>query len=148
MFKKIMIALDGSPEALTALESAQSLADAFGAEIHLVSVEVPHFPHGLEWKLTQAAYLDKKDKELRDYLSHWSEKLAQGGRLVSTKVLPPGSIVAHLLDEVENYRADLLVLSSHGRSGISRLLFGSTAEELNRRAICAVLVVHPRKDQC
>ena len=146
MFKKIMVALDGSPQALSALESAQAMADAFGAEIHLVSVEVPHFPRGREWKLTQAAYLDKKHRELREYLSHWSEKLGQSGRPVSTEVLPPGSTVSRLLDEIENYGADLLVLSSHGRSGVYRLLFGSTAEELNRRASCPVLVVHSQEE--
>ena len=145
MFKRIMVALDGSPQALSALESAQALADAFGAELHLVSVEVPHFPRGPEWKMTQAAYLDKKHKVLREYLDHWAEKLGQGGRTVSTEVLPPGSTVSRLQDELENYRADLLILSSHGRTGVLRLLFGSIAEEMNRRAICPVLIVHPQE---
>jgi nucleotide-binding universal stress UspA family protein len=145
MFRKIMVALDGSPQALTALKSSQALAEAFGADLHLVSVEEPHFPHGLEWKMTQADYLEKKHKELTEYLSHWAEKLVQDGRPASTKVLPAGSTASRLLDEVESYGADLLVLSSHKRSGVYRLLFGTTAEELNRRAACPVLIVHAQE---
>ena len=146
MFKKIVVALNGSPEALAALEPARTLADKFGAEMHLVSVEYPRSPQGQEWKLTQAAYLDKKKQELQDYLDHWAEKLGRNGRKISTAVLPLGSPVSRLVDELTASGADLLVLYSHGRSGLSRLFFGSTAEELNRLASCPILVVHPLEE--
>lgn len=146
MFKKIMVALDGSPEALAALEPAQALAEKFASELHLVCVEHPRSPQGQEWKLTQAAYLDKRMHELQDYLDHWAEKLSHSGSSVSTAVLPFGSTVSRLLEEAEQTGVDLLVLSSHGRSGLSRLVFGSTAEGLNRRTTCPILVVHPPAD--
>ncbi len=141
MFKKIMVALDGSPEALGALEPARSLARAFDAELHLVAVEFPHTPKGAEWELTQDAYLDKKSKELQDYLDGWAEKLRAEGLNVTTSVLPIGSTIARLQLEVREFGADLLVLCSHGRSGWSRLVYGSTAEEMNRRVACPVMVV-------
>lgn len=143
MFRKIMVALDGSPEALNAIGPAEALAETFDAEIYLVSVEFPRSPKGQEWKLTQAAYLDKKKQELQDYLDRWAEKLRQNGRSVSTAVLPLGSTVARLLDELESSGADLLVLYSHGRSGLSRLIMGCTAEEMNRCIRCPLLVIHP-----
>ncbi len=141
MFKKVMVALDGSPEALAAIEPARAMARAFQAEIHLVSVEFPRSPQGLEWKLSQSAYLDKRKQELQHYLDRWAEKLKAEGLSVSTAVLPLGSTVSRLRQEIEHYNADLLVLCSHGRSGWSRLVLGSTAEEMNRRAGCPVMVV-------
>lgn len=146
MFKKIMVALDGSPEALNAIAPAEALAEAFGAEIYLVSVEFPRSPQGQEWRLTQDAYLEKKKQELQDYLDRWAEKLRQNGRNVTTAVLPLGSTVSRLLQELDQSGADLLVLYSHGRAGLSRLIMGSTAEAMNRRARCPVLVVHPASE--
>jgi len=143
MFKKIMVALDGSKEALSALEPARSFARAFAAEMHLVAVEFPRSPQGEEWKLSQDAYLDKKRQELQDYLNVWAEKLKAEGRNATTAVLPLGSTIARLQREVQDFGADLLVLCSHGRSGWARLIYGSTAEEMNRRVACPVVIVPP-----
>ena len=137
-----MVALDGHPAALSALGPAQALASAFGAEIRLVSVEWPRHPRKNEWNLTQAAFLDKKRQELEEYLDSWACKLREQGCEVSTNVLPLGPTATRLLDELEAWGAELLVLSTHGRSGVSRWLLGSTCEELNRRSRCSVMVVH------
>lgn len=141
MYRKIMVALDGHPAALAALEPAQALAQSFGSELHLVSVEWPGSPTGTEWKLSQSAFLDKKKGELQAYLDSWAEKLTSQGCQVKTSILPLGSTPERLLQEVDNYGADLLVLCSHGREGLSRWMLGSVAEEMNRRAPCAVMIV-------
>lgn len=141
-----MVALDTTAEALTALPPARALAKSFAGELHLVSVEMPVSPRGRDWELTQDAYLDKRKRELEEYLERSAAPLRQEGFRVSTEVLPLGSTVARLLEEVAAFQADALVLYSHGRSGLSRLIFGSTAEELNRRASCPILVVHPPDD--
>jgi nucleotide-binding universal stress UspA family protein len=143
MFKKILVALDGHPAALSALAPAQALAAAFDGEVRLVSVEWPRSPRKKEWKLTQAAYLDKKLREVSVYLDSWACKLREQGCTVSTSVLPLGSPVTRILDEIESWGADLLVLSTHGRSGLARWLLGSVCEEINRRCSCPVMVVHP-----
>ncbi len=145
--KKIMVALDSSPQALAALPPAQALAEKFAGEIHLVSVEMPVSPHGTEWQLTQDAFLDQKRQELEDYLERAAEPLRYAGLRVSTGVLPLGSTVARLSQEIGAFGADLLVLYSHGGGGLSRLLFGNTVEQLNRRSSCPLLVVHPPESE-
>ncbi|MBS2038883.1 universal stress protein [bacterium] len=146
MYQKILVALDGHPAALAALGPAQALAESFGADLRLVSVEWPRSPRGKEWTLTQTAYMDKKKAELKSYLDAWSAKLRQQGCRVGTCVLPLGSTPERLLQEVENWGADLLVLCSHGREGLSRWMMGSVAEEMNRRAPCSVMIVpSPRR---
>ena len=146
MFKRILVALDGHPAGLTALAPAQSLARAFEAEMRLVSVEWPVSPRGREWKLTQAAYLDKRKRELEHYLETWADKLRGQGLRVSSAVLPLGSPVARLLEEIEAWQPDLVVLSSRGRRGLARWALGSVAEELSRQLCCATLIVHPAKE--
>ena len=146
MYKKIMVALDGHPAALTALGHAQALAQAFATEIRLVSVEWPRSPTGQEWKLEQTAYLDKKRRELEAYLEGWSARLQAQGCEVSSCVLPLGSPSDRLIEETLSWGADLLILCSHGRRGISRWLLGSVAEEMNRKAECAVMIIpSPRR---
>lgn len=145
--KKIMVALDSSPQALAALPPARALAQKFASEIHLVSVEMPVSPHGPEWQLTQDVFLDKKRQELEAYLQGAAEPLRGAGLQVSTGVLPLGSTVARLSQEIQTSGADLLVLYSHGRGGLSRLLFGSTVEQMNRRSSCPILVVHPPESE-
>lgn len=123
------------------MEPARCLAQAFESEIHLVAVEFPRSPKGEEWRLTQDAFLDKKRQELLDYLDRSAVKLRSEGSHVTTTVLPLGDTTDHLQRVVQELNADLLVLCSHGRSGWIRILHGSTAEEMNRRVTCPVLVV-------
>lgn len=141
-----MVALDTSAEALSALPAATALARRFAGELHLVSVEMPVSPRAQDWELTQDAYLDQRKQELAEYLERSAGPLREQGFRVTTEVLPLGATVARLLEEVVAFQADTLVLFSHGRSGLARLVFGSTAEELNRRARCPILVVHPPED--
>lgn len=142
MFRKILVPLDGASDPVDTLEQAQALALAFQAELRLISVESPVSPTGNEWKLSQSAYLDKKNCALGDYLERHAQVLRAAGCRVSTSVLPLGKPVTRVLDEAIRFKPDLIVLQSHGRVGLARMLMGSYAEGISRQSPCPVLLVH------
>lgn len=146
-FEKILVPLDGSEEAEEALKPARSLARAFEAELRLVTVEeMPDQPAPSEWDLTVGSFLDKKREEVQRNLDRAAQPLRLEDIKVSTAVLPLGPPVMRLLEEARECKADLIVLFSHGRSGLSRIFIGSVAERLTRNAPCPVMIVH-RQEQ-
>lgn len=142
MFKRIMVPLDRSPDQSSVLEQVKTMALAFQAQVHLISVEAPVSPKGNDWQLSQADYLEKKSRELRDYLESQAQLLRADGCQVTTAVLPMGNPVTRVLDEAAIFRPDLIMMQSHGRMGLSRLLMGSNAEEISRHSSSPVLLVH------
>jgi nucleotide-binding universal stress UspA family protein len=73
--------------------------------------------------------------------------LASGGQLTMERVavyVTTGSAAERIVSLAESVEADLVVLGTHGRSGVKRLLLGSVAEEVVRRASCGVFVIRPR----
>lgn len=144
MFHKILVPLDGSLEAEQALQPALELARAFQAELHLISVEqLPDQPTPSEWELTLGRYMDTKRDETQAYLNGLVARC--NGLQVTTSVLPLGSPALRISQEACEEKADLIVLFSHGRSGLSRFFLGSVAERLARKSPCPVMLVHPSK---
>jgi len=142
MYKRILVPLDRSGEQSGALEQAKGLALAFQAELRLISVEAPVSPTGADWELSQAEYLDQKSLELGEYLEREAQILRSAGCRVSTAVLPLGKAVTRVLDEAAAFQPDLIVMHTHGRMGLARLLMGSNAEEISRHSPFPVLLVH------
>ena len=139
MFFKILVPLDGSSSSEAALKSASFMARAFQSEIKLVTVEdvpMPIYPGEVNAEL-----IDQLRKDADAYLQARAHELRQEGCCVTTVQLPPGPIAQRILDEVKKERTDLIMVGSHGRSGISRVLLGSVAEHLARHAPCPVMII-------
>ena len=146
MYQKIMVPLDGSELAEYAIPPARAMALAFKASLHLTTVEeVPEQPAPSEWDLTVGDFLDKKRQEVQERLDKLAAPLRSEGIEVTTAILPLGPTVARLLEELQQQKADLIVLHSHGRSGLSRMIWGSVAERLTRQASCPVMIVHAQR---
>lgn len=140
MFQKIMVPLDGSSAGEAALKPAGVLARALNAELRLVSVE--EMPvQILNWDMTVQAVMDQAKSARIDYLNARVDELRKEGCRVDSSYLPLGSPVLRLRHEAEEQKVDLIVMSSHGHTGLSRLLLGSVAEELARTAPCPVMIV-------
>ncbi|MBX3172356.1 MAG: universal stress protein [Candidatus Eremiobacteraeota bacterium] len=138
MFFKIVVPLDGSIYSEAALKSASFMARAFNAELKLVTVEdipLPIYPGEVD-----AEMISEIEKDHQAYLNARAHELREEGCCVSTVVLPPGSPADRILDEVKKERADLIVVGSHGRTGLTRMLLGSVAEKLARHAPCPVMI--------
>ncbi len=132
--KKILIPLDGSTFAERALPYAASLAEAFGAGLVLLTVfQKPR--HVTEADTTRQMV------EMAAHLHTHVEALRSRG-VSAESILIEGGDVAHLiLQSAESHLCDLIVMTTHGRSGLARWRLGSIAERVVRHASQSVLVV-------
>lgn len=144
MYQRILIPIDGSDTSERALQEALKLAGG-AAQFKLVYVLEEIYP------------LDATSYEYIDYtalqeavkltgeraLQKAAEKVSHAGVTAETALLPAGSerIASVIENEARSWHADLIVIGTHGRSGLSRLLLGSVAEGLVRLASVPVLLI-------
>lgn len=127
LYSKILVPLDGSNLAELAARHAADISRMSGG--HLIFLRVTSSEGAKE----AAAYLDEVNSE-----AYYEELDAEA--MVSVGVKPAERIVTL----AQNLGVDLIVLSSHGRTGLARQVFGSVAEEVVRAATCPVTVVKAR----
>lgn len=153
----IVVGIDYSPASDLALERGFELAAARPlAEVHVVNVvrlygaqaliDVPTEPSGFaSVSLADAtrrlgAYVDERFAAFRS--QHEGRKPAGAGRVIShLRLEAPAEEIAQIAADLE---ADVVVVGTHGRRGVARLLLGSVAEAVVRLAPCPVLVVRPK----
>ena len=143
MQSKVLVPLDGSPLAAQALECATKLASIIDIRLVLAAVEPTVGDVGLAevgvvpyWVLAdhEAALL-----QLNEYLKQTAARLAQKGLAVETR-LAEGSPVEEILRISAAEQADLIIMATHGRSGMQRLLLGSVAAKVLQNADVPVLL--------
>ncbi len=146
-YERIVVPLDGSPLAEEAIPHAETVARATGAAIHLVRVvDTPPLTRvgmvglGIEQAARSAALkrIEAEEVEATEYLAAMRERLVARG-LATTTAVVTGEVVPELLGAVGP--RDLLVMTTHGRTGLARWFFGSVAEAVIRRSPVPVLVV-------
>lgn len=143
MFKQILVPLDGSDVAEKALSKAAGLARMCDAKVTLLHVLESGDLH-LSADFPDV-YVNLHREQLansQEYLNRQALKLHKQGVLVQYDVLDGGDIAARLLERAANDDCDLIVMSTHGRSGLERILMGSIAEEVVRHATVPVLLVN------
>ncbi|HET7874225.1 MAG TPA: universal stress protein [Methylomirabilota bacterium] len=134
MYKRALVPLDGSPVAETIIPLILEIAGPLDMEVVLLRVVQPQAPVVIEG----SRHVEVEDVEARrldalEYLTPIAVELRERGVRVETAVrrgLPAEEIVAGAREA----RADLIAMSTHGRSGLGRLLFGSVAEAVLRHA--------------
>jgi len=143
MFTKILVPLDGSLQSQAALEFAKYLAQLNGAA--LVLVRALGLPQEADVSplapVAPEAYARERTR-CENYLKRLAKQLLQEGFQVGWGVLDVSEdLTSNLLWAIEQYQADLVVMTSHSRDGVKRVLRGSVAEELVRQAPCPVLIM-------
>lgn len=136
MFKRILVPLDGSTLAELALPKAVELAKLMGAEITLVRAVEASVRPGAD--RTAAEITAVRDGEV--YLDDVVRRLAREGVPVHSMVWY-GPAVFAITEAVRLGRADAIVMGTHGRSGLGRLVVGSIAEAVLRRTTVPILLV-------
>ena len=142
MSRHIMVPLDGSELAERALPCAERLALAANATLHLVRIVEPLVKRSY---VPAASYTDlivAKEAAATAYLSALREQRTTAYRLVQTTVLI-GDPSALLVDYERDASIDLVVMCSHGRTGLARFILGSIAERLLRHGTAHVLLIRP-----
>jgi len=144
--RSILLPTDFSDCANYALSYAASLARTFGASIICVHVIEPMVPtvgySGMTEPLPIADITDQLEYSAERELPKLAEREEVAGLQVE-EVIVHGEAASEIVRVSKERNVDLIVVSSHGRTGLGRILFGSTAEAVVRHASCPVLVVKP-----
>jgi nucleotide-binding universal stress UspA family protein len=144
MFNRILVPLDGSEVAARALEPAIKLAQHAHAEILLVRAPIPAYvvvPADSGYALLYPEQsLDHSEHLATEYLASIKDSLSRRGLRVRADIRR-GEAAEAIVETAADEKADLIVMSSHGYSGVTRWLLGSVAEKVLRAARCPVLAV-------
>lgn len=136
---RILVGLDASARAEGVLQTAMDLARRTGGKLILFrSVGVPHEIPVEAYAMTPAALAEMLEQEARKYLVEVAGKLPAG--MVAETVVTVGTPWQGICAAAEQHNADLVVIGSHGYSGLDRLI-GTTASKVVNHAKRSVLVV-------
>ncbi|MDG2014171.1 MAG: universal stress protein [Pirellulaceae bacterium] len=137
--KKILCPIDFSKHNQIANEYASILAGATGAEMVYFHVTVPEAPYGAYGNTDPSEMMAKDMLRLREVVPSVDGVLA-------TWEVDFGPTAKRIVQFSNEHAVDLIVIGTHGRSGIERVLMGSVAEAVVRKAKCPVLAVKPHAD--
>jgi nucleotide-binding universal stress UspA family protein len=140
MIKNILCPVDRSPSSLQAFDRAIAIARRRGARLHLLEVVDSVASAGGTVGPKQAGLLN----EARATLERDVRQMLVSRRASDVKVeivMREGNVVREILAQAADSHADLVVIGSHGRGGVQRLVLGSVAEKVLRQATCPVLTI-------
>jgi nucleotide-binding universal stress UspA family protein len=142
MFRKLLIPLDRSSLAEQAIGHAASIARESGASIDILLVHEP-FPFAgyadLPWGGDADATAEEK------YLEAVADELKSGAKVTATCSVLRGAPAEMIIRRAREVGADLIVMTSHGRTGFSRTWLGSVADAVMRKSSIPVLILRPEQ---
>jgi nucleotide-binding universal stress UspA family protein len=143
MFKHILIPVDGSPTAQKAVEKAVGLARAFGSQATAIYVIDPYPFTGLgsDFAYGQAEYLSAAHAEAAEATEAARAAFAAAGVAVQTEVVASHAVWRGITETANARGTDLIVMGSHGRRGLEKLVLGSVAQRVLAHATQPVLIV-------
>lgn len=149
-FKKILVPVDFSPSSKLALDYALALAEKFQASIEVLHCwEVPAYlrPDLTVWSgevsVTLADHARREaEKGMQEFLADSRPK--SGGPALASRIAS-GAPYSTILTAIDETGSDLVVMGTHGRTGLSHLVLGSVAEKVVRHARCPVMTVRAPK---
>lgn len=146
MYKRILVPTDGSPLSKKAVRSAVQLAASLGAELVALNV-VPRYPMsyfegGANVSADEVARVEKQWALQGQELANSVREEAEGAGVKAKAVTARSDLVAEaILAAARKHRCDLLVMASHGRKGLKRLLLGSETQNVLTQGAIPVLVL-------
>jgi nucleotide-binding universal stress UspA family protein len=149
MYKRILVAIDGSPTSGHALQHALGLASGLGAVLRIVHVvDEGVLSLGPEFAIDVGAILKARRAAGEKLLQAARETCRAAGVEAETRLLETGAPAQRIADaiaeEARAWPADLVIAGTHGRRGVQRLLLGSVAEGIARVSPVPVLLIPPR----
>ena len=142
--KRIVVPIDFSPDSLNALAYARDVAARFRAELLILHVvDQTYLASTPELSLANPAFgklLEEQWRIANTQTERLGADLKKQGQRVRT-VVKRGTPAHVIIDTAKRSAADLIVMATHGRTGLAHMLIGSVAERVVRGAHCAVLTV-------
>ena len=147
MYTTILVPLDGSRRAQDILPHVEDMAQRYGAKLVFLQVIEPPPPVvGPEGDMTlHQLEIGRWQKEAEHYLSGLQAEFREKGIDVRPRVVH-GPVVEAVIKAAQEENADLIALESHGRSGLSRVFYGSVAAGILQRIDRPLLLIRSRKE--
>jgi nucleotide-binding universal stress UspA family protein len=156
VFKKILVPLDGTPDAERALDAVKAVDSQFESDVTLLLVSpsegalMTTLAEGFGASGSVAAAMER-DRTMHDLGEAYLDSIRESyGDASWTSEVRPGNPGPTIVDVANELEVDLVIMASHVRSGISRILMGSVAEEVMRHADIPVMVIpvgHDAEDE-
>ena len=144
---RILLAIDGSPHSQAAVDEVAHRPWPSNSQLRVMSVIQPYAPPATEFVLAGSAFEDMRQQQAssaEEIIERAAELLKKAGLSTETAVRE-GDPRSAIVDEAHEWGADLIVVGSHGRTGLSRWLLGSVAQAIVGHAPCSVEVVRQRE---
>jgi len=140
--KKVLVPIDFSDYSKSALKYAVNFAKSFNADIILVYVVEPiiYPPDFSMGQIAMPSINTEWDDRAKDELAKLAKNEITGVNSVKT-IIKTGKPFVEIIETAKEENADLIIIATHGHSGVEHILFGSTAEKVVRKAPCPVLTL-------
>jgi nucleotide-binding universal stress UspA family protein len=147
MYDKVVIPLDGSPEAECVLPHITTLA-VKGLVKKLIFIKVTEGPHMPITDGVSVAFsplcrksATERRSEAEHYLKHFASKLKYDGVEITWHALPYGVVSEMIAGYVKEIKADLIIMATHAETGILRWILGSVAERVRRSVSIPIIII-------
>ena len=144
MYRKILVPLDGSPRAEAILPHVEEMAQLYKAEVILLQVIAPDTMSAAAYHRPPHIELDnlfqQYEQEAKAYLAERQADL-QSKAIPHCSFLEYGPVVSTIINVAEREQVDLIAIASHGRSGLSRALYGSVAAGVLNQVNMPLLII-------
>lgn len=143
MFKHILVPIDGSPTSELAVDKAIGLARAFDSAVTAIYVVDP-YPFtgvGADFAYGQGQYMNAAKAHATEALAKARTAMEEAGVNITTATVEAHSVWRGILEAADAGGADLIVMGSHGRSGIEKLVLGNVAQRVVSHTRLPVLLV-------
>jgi len=150
--KRLLLPLDGSPFAEAPIPSIEELTKGTKTEIVLTTVckppLVPSYgdrPINPTWKKYRDELWAETQKQASEYLNKVKTKFEKQGMKVKSQVIPGdlGRVGESIMQAAQNEKVDLIVMTTHGRSGVSRWVYGGVANRIMEQSMQPILLIRP-----
>lgn len=141
-YQNILVPYDFSEYSKNSLEYAIDFCSFFKAKIYLIHVIEPVL-YPADFSMGQIA-LPAIDAEFENKIKEEIDKVAKnfiGEKLQYETIVKTGKPFVEIIETASEINADLIIIATHGKSGVEQILFGSTAEKVVRKAPCPVLTI-------
>lgn len=149
MFKRILVTMDDSKTAHYALDKAIELAKEQKAHLRIVHVvDYVNLTAGVEG-VNVERFMESLKEFGKELLHRAVEHAADNGVKAQRKLIESSELMSHIADKIladaDKWRADLIVIGTHGRKGIKRLFWGSVAETIIRESTKPILIFRKKQ---
>lgn len=147
MFKKILCPIDFSEFTDEILEYALDITKKFNAELHLIHV-IPNLNYFTPYEsFFTPENLIVVEQNLETEVNKDFDNVMKKIDIPVKKIIKTGAAFVEIIDYVKSESIDLVIMGTHGRTGIEHILIGSVAEKVVRKSPCPVLTIRPKSQK-